>query len=193
MVLRFCCSGLHVLWWNYEFLNGSYAGCAVAVSPTPDGEYTNTSCKGCSAGPLSTRGKWCAPLRHVSAYYDSSVPCVPCVPCAAGPFKMANPLVNITRGRTGDFDLFVDDDGTGYVIYSWNFVMSIEQLTPDFLYSSGNVATPALFPDYFVEAPTFVRFILVLASTWLCVLRCVFVRAVCERFFCLLKCAGVPL
>ena len=72
---------------------------------------------------------------------------------------MANPLVNVTRGNSGDFDLFVDDDGTGYIVYSAYWIVSIEQLTPDFLHSTGNVSTPNPFPDYFVEAPTFVSLI----------------------------------
>jgi len=75
-----------------------------------------------------------------------------------GPFKMRNIKANITREPAGDYDLFVDDDGTGYVIYSANYYMSIEKLTPDFVYSTGEQAIcgpnkSALFPPFFVEAP----------------------------------------
>jgi beta-xylosidase len=72
-------------------------------------------------------------------------------------------VVNVTRGAGGDYDLFVDDDGQGYVVYSAAYFMSLEQLTPDFLSSTGKVATivgqpsPGLFPNYFVEAPTFFK------------------------------------
>ena len=54
----------------------------------------------------------------------------------------------------GDFDILVDDDGTGYMIYSQNYYMSIEQLTPDFYYSTGK---SYMFPEYFVEAPVFLK------------------------------------
>lgn len=79
-----------------------------------------------------------------------------------GPFTMRNKQVNVTRlhGGAGDFTLFADDDGTGYLIYSAAYYISIEQLTPDYIYSTGRNATcnpggknPALFEDFFVEAP----------------------------------------
>ena len=56
--------------------------------------------------------------------------------------------------RSGDFDVFVDDDGTGYIVYSQNYYMSIEQLTPDFYYSTGK---SYMFEEYFVEAPIFLK------------------------------------
>lgn len=83
-------------------------------------------------------------------------------PGPAGPFVTVNDDVNVTRGHHGDFALFVDPvDGTGYVVYSANYWMSIEQLTPDFLHSTGRNASIVdaqgsqgpLFPDYFIEAP----------------------------------------
>jgi hypothetical protein len=54
----------------------------------------------------------------------------------------------------GDFDIFIDDDGTGYIVYSQNYYMSIEQLTPDFYYSTGK---SYMFEEYFVEAPIFLK------------------------------------
>jgi len=72
-------------------------------------------------------------------------------PTPAGPFKLQVDAVNVTRKKGGDFHLFVDDDGTGYVIYSWDYWINIDQLTPDFLHSTTK-ATPN-FPEYFVEAP----------------------------------------
>lgn len=96
-------------------------------------------------------------------------------PSPEGPFKLTNPQVNITRlcpgpvakppcgkaqGGAGDYTLFVDDDGTGYLVYSAQYYMSIEQLTPDFLWSTGHNGTwqngpfsNSVAPDYFVEAP----------------------------------------
>jgi len=81
-----------------------------------------------------------------------------------GPFKLRVNAVNVTRGDGGggDFDLFVDDDGAGYVVYSSLYWMSVEKLTPDFLYSTGQNAScgpkgSPLFPEYFVEAPVFFK------------------------------------
>lgn len=50
--------------------------------------------------------------------------------------------------------LFVDDDGTGYVIYSsvtQDHSVSFEKLTPDFLHSTHE--NYGLFPDHYVEGP----------------------------------------
>lgn len=91
-----------------------------------------------------------------------------------GPFDLRNPVMNISRlcpsqfvsapcgpaqGGVGDFDVFVDDDNQGYVIYGSNYWTSIERLSPDFLTSTGQNASAGgpfngtVFPDYFVEAP----------------------------------------
>jgi hypothetical protein len=94
-------------------------------------------------------------------------------PHPAGPWTLrtTNPL-NTTH-PTGDFDVFVDDDGTGYKLYDGNnHLLFIEQLSPDYLSSTGRMpyipggiipsAAPpgrppsdyhAAFPVEFVEAP----------------------------------------
>ena len=91
-----------------------------------------------------------------------------------GPFTLRNPVMNVTRlcpgpsasapcgeaqGGAGDFDVFVDEtDGAGYIVYGANFYNSIEKLTPDFLFSTGQNASArgkfegTVFPDYFAEA-----------------------------------------
>ncbi|CAF1281689.1 unnamed protein product [Rotaria magnacalcarata] len=71
-----------------------------------------------------------------------------------GPFRLINPALNVSRGGGGDFDILVDDDGTGYIVYSQNYYMSVEQLTPDFYYSTGK---SYMFEEYFVEAPIFMK------------------------------------
>ena len=93
----------------------------------------------------------------------------------AGPFTVRNHEMNITRlcpgpaasapcgtaqGGAGDFDVYVDTDGTAYIIYGANYYMSIEQLTPDYVYSTGRNATinggqfgDTVFAEYFIEAP----------------------------------------
>jgi hypothetical protein len=90
----------------------------------------------------------------------------------SGPFKLVNSALNVSRGgggreyihisflifqiylSIGDFDVFVDDNGTGYIVYSQNYYMGIEQLTPDFYYSTGK---SYMFEEYFVEAPIFMK------------------------------------
>lgn len=96
-----------------------------------------------------------------------------------GPFELRNPVMNVSRlcpgpaasppcgeaqGGAGDFDVFVDErDGAGYLVYGANYYMSIERLTPDYLYSTGFNATSGgkfggtVFPEYFVEAPSLFR------------------------------------
>lgn len=96
----------------------------------------------------------------------------------AGPFTLRNKQMNITRlcpgpfatapcgeaqGGAGDFDVFVDvrPDGRAeaYILYGANYYMSIEKLTDDFLYSTGQNAScggkfdGTVYPEYFVEAP----------------------------------------
>jgi len=69
-------------------------------------------------------------------------------------------LASNHHGSMGDFDVFVDDDGTGYIVYSYG-PMSIEQLTSDFLGSADvNASFPGgdfngtVLPVAFVEAPS---------------------------------------
>jgi hypothetical protein len=59
-----------------------------------------------------------------------------------GPFKIANLNVQLsqTADHPGDGSLFVDNDGTGYFIYTvigQGHAIRIERLTPDFLGSTG--------------------------------------------------------
>jgi hypothetical protein len=69
-----------------------------------------------------------------------------------GPFELAVPAVNLTNAtKGGDYQIFVDDDATAYVIYSSLHWMAVEELTPDYLASTGR--TSGIFGPYFVEAP----------------------------------------
>jgi hypothetical protein len=57
-----------------------------------------------------------------------------------GPFKIVNPNVHLSRLRPGDGSLFVDDDGTGYYIYTAfdeGYSVRVERLKPDYLDSTG--------------------------------------------------------
>lgn len=62
-----------------------------------------------------------------------------------GPFKIVNLRANITQAdqRPGAGTLFVDDDGTGYYIYTaiaQDHAVYIERLTPDYLASTGQAS-----------------------------------------------------
>jgi len=59
---------------------------------------------------------------------------------------------------TGDFGLFADDDGNGYIIYTSHIVgyavthvMSVEQLAPDFQSTLGADYNSGFFGESFVE------------------------------------------
>jgi beta-xylosidase len=61
---------------------------------------------------------------------------------------------------TGDFNLFVDDDDKGYVIYTSHIVgydtthrISVELLADDYCSSLLNQSQSGFFGDSFVEAP----------------------------------------
>lgn len=56
-------------------------------------------------------------------------------PAPEGPFTVVNTNATTRHGEGGDFSLFVDDDHTGYIIYtslSSNHAISIAPLTPNF-------------------------------------------------------------
>lgn len=65
-----------------------------------------------------------------------------------GPFKtVADSVVMHGEGRTGDFNLFVDDDGTAYHVRTG---LVIEKLTADYRAGSG---TTGSYPAMGIEAP----------------------------------------
>jgi len=68
-----------------------------------------------------------------------------------GPFTVVAAEVPLARQNCGDFDLLVDADGAGFVIYTCGHVMGVEALAPDFLGTAGGATT--ILGPYFVEAP----------------------------------------
>ena len=54
----------------------------------------------------------------------------------------------------GDFDILVDSDGSGYIIYSSNS-MNVEKLTADYYHTTNSA--PYVFPETFVEAPVLMK------------------------------------
>lgn len=85
-----------------------------------------------------------------------------------GPFTIVNQKAHVSGSSPGDGSLFVDDDGTGYYIYTDianDYALRVERLTPDFLDSSGQCSA---FIGYGVEAPVIFRrkdFYYILCST----------------------------
>lgn len=60
-----------------------------------------------------------------------------------GPFTIVCPKAHLAGSCPGDGSLFVDDDGTGYYIYTdiaEDYAVRVERLTPDFLDSSGKIS-----------------------------------------------------
>jgi hypothetical protein len=60
-----------------------------------------------------------------------------------GPFTIVNSNVHLSHQHPGDGSLFVDDDGTGYYIYtsiSEGYTVHVERLAPDYLSSTGQTS-----------------------------------------------------
>lgn len=74
-----------------------------------------------------------------------------------GPFTIVNQKAHLGGTSPGDGSLFVDDDGTGYYVYTDidnHYALTIERLTPDFLDTSGERSG---FIGYGIEAPVLFR------------------------------------
>lgn len=74
-----------------------------------------------------------------------------------GPFRLINPRVELCGDTPGDHNLFVDDDGTGYVVYTDiagrghdRHAMSVERLDAEF---TGSTLQGSEVLDRRVEAP----------------------------------------
>lgn len=82
-----------------------------------------------------------------------------------GPFTVVVPKVtSLAYTNTGDFSLFVDEGGAGYIIYTAHITgypvthqMSVEALTDDFLGTRGAGASSGFIGASFVEAPALFR------------------------------------
>lgn len=77
-----------------------------------------------------------------------------------GPFEVKTWKVNTRFDSPGDFSLFVDDDGSGYVAYDAYFdghTISVEKLTDDFLNSLGSEANSGFVPPHGCEAPALIK------------------------------------
>ena len=78
-----------------------------------------------------------------------------------GPFITMNDNVNLSNPRPGDSKLFVDDDNKGYIIYTsaeLNHSIVVEQLSDDYLYSTGR-KSKIFNSSKCLEAPTLFKHI----------------------------------
>ena len=60
-----------------------------------------------------------------------------------GPFTIVSTNVLLSCAHAGDGSLFVDDDGTGYYIYTAidrGYAVRVERLTPDYLHATGETS-----------------------------------------------------
>ncbi|CAF1182483.1 unnamed protein product [Adineta ricciae] len=138
------------IWTSPNLTTGSwsYAGNAIDVSDRPAGVVFRPHLV------YNPNTKLYVLIWNYMRWNLSSLYAVAIAEKPEGPFQLVNPALNVSRGGGGDFDIFVDDDGTGYIVYSQNYYMSVEQLTPDFYYSTGK---SYMFQEYFVEAPVFLK------------------------------------
>eukprot|EP00047_Mylnosiga_fluctuans_P006490 m.247211 g.247211 ORF g.247211 m.247211 type:complete len:382 (-) comp15327_c0_seq1:59-1204(-) len=150
------------VWVSPDLSSGSwvYAGNAIAVQDRPAGTvFRPHAVYNPNTGDYVLWWNYVTPQGQYNGY------AVATARTPVGPFTLVSEQVNVTRlkGGAGDFDLFVDYDSASgkykaYVIYGAAYYMSIEELTDDFIYSTGRQAncTPQganLFTEYFVEAP----------------------------------------
>lgn len=141
---------------SYVHPNGTYAGYAAFTAPGPVGPFaiqravTNVSTN--NATWVSLRARVAEPLGAFSAALGSSFPYLPppVAPVSLIPSEIHLPFPLLVSQHCGDFHLFVDDDGTPYIIMGCNFHMVIERLFPNMLDSTGECF---IFPEYFIEAP----------------------------------------
>ena len=105
-------------------------------------------------------------------------------PSPLGPFVLVSRNVtSLAYQNVGDFNLFQDEDGTAYVIYTAHITtaskdnvhthfMSVERLTDDYLSTEGAAGNSGFFGDEYVEAPALFRRqvagCLLQALCWIC-------------------------
>jgi hypothetical protein len=94
---------------------------------------------------------------YIVGDFDHSFYGVATSPTAQGPFTVQVSDVSTLRyDDNGDQNLFVDADGTGYLIYTsiaLGHSISIERMTSDFLGTEGESGSSGPIGDSFVEAP----------------------------------------
>jgi hypothetical protein len=99
---------------------------------------------------------WVMFYNYIVGSFSNSFYGVATSPTPEGPFTVVNHNLQLQYSDNGDEGIFVDDDGTAYIIYttlSHGHAMSIERLSENYTWSLGAAASSGLFGDTFVEAP----------------------------------------
>jgi len=153
-------TGKFVMWFHLE-LNGigyssARSGIAVADQPTGPFQYLKSVRPNAGAWPINVPDEWKKPLdaEETVRIKQAEFP---------GNLVPHYQLYQIFRrdfaeGQMArDMNLFVDDDGTAYHIYSSeeNGVLHISQLSDDYLQPSGRYVR--VFPGRFHEAPALMK------------------------------------
>lgn len=147
-------TGKFVMWFHLELKGMGYdaARSGVAVSDSPLGPFTFVHSLRPNAGhwPLNVRDFHKAPVADtVKEKYCGGLGCLP-----AHVDTMNILGRDFEKGQMArDMNLFVDDDGIAYHLYSSeeNSTLHISQLSEDYLTYSGKYAR--FFPNRYMEAP----------------------------------------
>lgn len=151
-------TGKYVMWFHLELRSQGYdaARAAVAVANKPTGPFTYVRSFRPNAGywPVNVQDYHKLPVADtVKEKYCGGKGCLPAHP------DCLNLLGRDFEGgqMARDMNLFVDDDGTAYHIYSSeeNSTLHISQLTGDYLSYSGQYAR--VFPNRYMEGATMLK------------------------------------
>lgn len=148
-------TGKFVMWFHLELKGQSYdaARSGVAMADKPEGPFTFIRSLRPNRGswPLNVRDFHKLPVADsIKDKYCGGKGCLP------GHVDSVNILGrDFSKGQMArDMNLFVDDDGKAYHLYSSeeNSTLHIAELTEDYLAHTGRYARA--FPDRYMEAPT---------------------------------------
>lgn len=148
-------TGKFVMWFHLELKDKGYdaARSGVAVADTPAGPFTYLKSFRPNAGfwPVNVQACHKKPLAaDIKPSYCGGKGCLP------APVDSVNILGRDFRGgqMARDMNLFTDDDGTAYHLYSSeeNSTLHISKLTDDYLSDSGEYIR--IFPDRYMEGAT---------------------------------------
>lgn len=147
-------TGKFVMWFHLERKNRGYddARSGVAVSDTPEGPFTFIASFRPDAGfwPLNVQDFHKLPVADsIKSAYCGGKGCLPAHPDSLN--LLGRDFKNGQMAR--DMNLFKDDDGKAYLIYSSeeNSTLHISELSEDYLSTSGKYAR--FFANRYMEAP----------------------------------------
>eukprot|EP00051_Salpingoeca_urceolata_P027193 m.480382 g.480382 ORF g.480382 m.480382 type:complete len:366 (+) comp21810_c0_seq1:160-1257(+) len=140
------------VWSSPTLADGTwtYLGSALPVDKRPEAIYYRPKIKFNSATKKYVLWTNAVPASGFSGSFDV----VATSDTPQGPFEVQNANATLNHPAPGDFDLFVDDDNTAYLIYTVvteGHRMTIEKLAPDWLTSTHE--TSGFIGASFVESP----------------------------------------